>query len=244
MYFAVICGANIIFPVKKDGNLKINEIFLSIQGEGTRAGELCVFLRTFGCSFNCSYCDTKYASTASTASTGSATEATEAKEYSVAELVEAAKNFGVNLVQITGGEPLEQAETPLLAEKLLENGFEVLIETNGSQNISVLPKKVIKIMDVKLPWVSKTNEKEHFYYDNLKYLSENDEVKFVIDGEKGYNWAKNFVETHKIPCKIIFSPCFGEISPAELAERIIADKLPVRLGLQIHKILWGDKRGV
>ena len=226
--------------------LKINEIFLSVQGEGTRAGELCVFLRLSGCSFDCFYCDTKYA--ASAASTGSATEVatekTEVKEYSVAELVEATKKFGVKLVEITGGEPLEQAETPLLAEKLLENGFEVLIETNGSKNISVLPKKVVKIMDIKLPWVSKNGEEGHFYYDNLKFLTLQDEVKFVIDGENGYNWAKNFVETHKIPCKIIFSPCAGKMSPTELAQNLIADKLPVRLGLQIHKILWGDKRGV
>ena len=209
--------------------MKINEIFLSIQGEGTRTGELCVFLRLSGCSFDCFYCDTKYANSE------------EAKIYSPDELVEITKKFGVNLVEITGGEPLEQEETPILAEKLLENGFEVLIETNGSKDISVLPKKVIKIMDVKLPWVG---QKEHFYYKNLEYLSENDEVKFVIDGENGYDWAKNFIETHKIPCKIIFSPCANKISPTELAKKIIADKLNVRLGLQIHKILWGEKRGV
>lgn len=209
--------------------MKINEIFLSIQGEGTRAGELCVFLRLFGCSFNCFYCDTKYANSE------------EAKDYSLDKLVEITKNFGINLVEITGGEPLEQEETPILAKKLLNAGFEVLIETNGAHDISVLPKEIIKIMDVKLPWIG---QKEHFYYKNLEYLSENDEVKFVIDGEKGYNWAKNFIQTHKIPCKIIFSPCFGKISATELAEKIIADKLPVRLGLQIHKILWGEKRGV
>jgi len=207
-----------------------------------------VFIRLFGCSFDCFYCDTKYASAGS--ATEEATQSTEAKEYSVAELVEAANKYGVKLVQITGGEPLEQSDTPILAEKLLENGFEVLIETNGSQPISVLPKSVIKIMDIKLPWVSKNNKIEHFHYENLKYLNKTDEVKFVIDGEKGYDWAKNFIQTHKIPCKIIFSPCAkssgsaAEISPTELAERIISDKLPVRLGLQIHKILWGDKRGV
>jgi 7-carboxy-7-deazaguanine synthase len=232
-YNTLLCVSHkYYFYSKKGGILKISEIFLSIQGEGTRAGELCVFLRTFGCSFDCFYCDTKYANSEI------------AKEYTVDEIVESAKKFGVNLVEITGGEPLEQEETRFLAEKLLENGFEVLIETNGAQNISVLPEEVIKIMDIKLPWVSLNGEKKHFYYENLKYLSENDEVKFVIDGETGYNWAKNFIETHKIPCKIIFSPCAEKMSATELAEKIIADKLPVRLGLQIHKVLWGDKTGV
>jgi 7-carboxy-7-deazaguanine synthase len=210
--------------------LKISEIFLSIQGEGTRAGELCVFFRLFGCSFNCYYCDTVYANTENY------------EEYSVAELITYAKNFGVNLVEITGGEPLEQADTPELAEKLIENGFEVLLETNGSKSISKICDKVCRIVDVKLPWVGQI---EHFCYENLQYLTPNDELKFVIDGKKGYDWAKNFILTHnQIPCKIIFSPCVNKIQPRVLAQMIIDDRLPVRLGLQVHKILWGDKRSV
>ena len=209
--------------------LVVNEIFTSIQGEGTRTGELCAFIRLSGCSFGCYYCDTKYANT----ETG--------KEYSVDELIEIVKGLGTNLVEITGGEPLEQSETPYFAEKLLENGFEVLIETNGSENIGVLPEKVIKIVDVKLPWVVR---KDYFLYENLQYLAKNDELKFVIDGVEGYNWAKNFIETHNIACKIIFSPCAQKFEPDILAQMIIKDKLNVRFGLQIHKILWGDKRGV
>jgi 7-carboxy-7-deazaguanine synthase len=209
--------------------MKISEIFLSIQGEGTRTGELCVFFRLFGCGFGCYYCDAKYAADGNY------------KEYSVGELVDIAKSYGVNLVEITGGEPLEQKETPLLARKLVKNGFSVLLETNGSRDISEMPKNVVKIVDVKLPWVG---QKEHFYYENLNFLGKNDELKFVIDGEKGYEWAKNFVENHDIPCKIIFSPIAEKIEPKILAEKIISDKLNVRFGLQIHKILWGNKRGV
>jgi len=212
--------------------MKISEIFVSIQGEGTRTGELCAFFRLWGCSFGCNFCDTKYANEG------------EYQEFSIYELLVKAKLFGVRLVQITGGEPLEQPETPQFAQKLIDNGFTVLIETNGSKNISVLPKKAIKIVDVKLPWVSKNGEKDHFCYENLKHLSAQDELKFVIDGEDGYNWAKNFIEKHDIPCKIIFSPCATKMEPKDLAENIIRDKLNVRLGLQLHKILWGDKRGV
>ena len=235
--------------------MKISEIFVSIQGEGTRTGELCAFFRLWGCSFGCYYCDTKYANEG------------EYQEFSVYELLVKSKLLGVKLVQITGGEPLEQAETPQLAKKLIENGFTVLIETNGSKNIGLLPKKVIKIVDVKLPWVSKHGEKDHFCYENLQHLTAQDELKFVIDGEEGYNWAKTFIETHKIPCKIIFSPCetrvdrpLTTITPntacaasfapqkqglaTHLAEWIIRDNLNIRFGMQLHKILWGDKRGV
>ena len=212
--------------------MKISEIFVSIQGEGTHTGELCAFFRLWGCGFGCFYCDTKYANSE------------EYEEFSIDELLEKAKNFGVKLVEITGGEPLEQEETPLFAQKLLENGFDVLTETNGSKNIGVLPEKVVKIVDVKLPWIG---QKEHFYYENLKYLSENDELKFVIDGKKGYDWAKKFIETQKIPCKVIFSPCETKdatFSATTLAEAIISDRLNVRFGLQLHKLLWEGRRGI
>ncbi|MDR0303265.1 MAG: 7-carboxy-7-deazaguanine synthase QueE [Chitinispirillales bacterium] len=209
--------------------LNVNEIFVSIQGEGTRTGKLCTFVRLSGCSFGCYYCDTKYVNFEAE------------KKYSIEELTEIIKNFGGNLVEITGGEPLEQNETPILAEKLLENGFEVLIETNGSKDISILHRKVVKIVDVKLPWVG---QKDNFLYKNLRYLTQNDELKFVIDGFDGYNWAKNFIENHEVVSEIIFSPCIEKIDPNVLADMIIKDKLNVRFGLQIHKILWKDKRGV
>lgn len=209
--------------------LKVNEIFVSIQGEGTRTGRLCAFVRLSGCSFGCYYCDTKYA------------DAEEGKTYEVEELLEIVKKLGVDFVEITGGEPLEQPQTPVLAEKLVESGFEVSVETNGANDVSVLPPKVSKIVDVKLPWAGK---KDYFLYENLRFLTENDELKFVIDTIEGYNWAKDFVTARKIPAQIIFSPCVPKIEPKVLAELIIKDRLKVRLGLQIHKILWGDKRGV
>jgi 7-carboxy-7-deazaguanine synthase len=163
------------------------------------------------------------------------------KEYSVDELVDIAKSYGVNLVEITGGEPLEQEETPLLAKKLVKNGFTVLLETNGSRDISVMPKDTVKIVDVKLPWVG---QKEYFYYKNLNFLKKNDELKFVIDCEKGYEWAKNFIKAHDVASKIIFSPCSPKFEPKVLAEMIISDKLDVRFGLQVHRVLWGNKSGV
>jgi len=209
--------------------LKINEIFVSIQGEGKRTGQLCAFFRLCGCSFGCYYCDTKYA------------DSEEGKEYSVSELLETVKKLNVNLVEITGGEPLEQAQTPIFAEKLLENGFNVLVETNGSKDISVLPKNAVKIVDVKLPWAG---QKDYFLYENLRFLTPNDELKFVIDGIDGYNWAKDFIKSREIPAQIIFSPCASKIEPSVLAEMIIKDRLNVRFGLQIHKILWGNRRGV
>jgi len=209
--------------------IKVNEFFVSIQGEGTRTGRLCSFIRLSGCSFGCYYCDTKYANSY------------DGIEYSVDDLVKIVKNFDTKLVEITGGEPLEQEETPILAQKLLDAGFSVLIETNGIHDISVLPKEAVRIVDVKLPWAGREN---NFLYDNLKHLTSRDELKFVIDSIDGYRWARRFVDMHEIPCQVIFSPMEEKISPQILAQRIIKDRLDVMLGLQLHKILWGDKRGV
>jgi 7-carboxy-7-deazaguanine synthase len=209
--------------------LIVNEIYTSIQGEGTQTGELCTFIRLSGCSFGCYYCDTQHAC------------GEDGKKYGVTDIINLIGNLDTNLVLITGGEPLEQRETPRLASNLLDIGYEVLVETNGSKDISVLPKKAIKIVDVKLPWVGSKN---YFFYDNLKHITADDELKFVIDGLEGYNWAKDFIEENRIPCKIIFSPCFGRLDGAVLAEWIIRDRIDVRFGLQLHKILWGNRRGV
>lgn len=210
--------------------LKVNEIFKSIQGESTHAGQICSFIRLSGCNLRCDYCDTKYSFD-------------EGYLFSVDEILEKVKSLNSNLVEITGGEPLCQEETPTLCHKLLNLGYEVLIETNGSQDISTLPKKVIKIVDIKCP---DSGSFESFNIENIKSLSNKDECKFVISSIRDFNWSIRFIEEHQLNniCQLIFSPYTGSFSAEELANLIISNDSPVRLGLQLHKVIWGDKRGV
>ena len=209
--------------------INIQETFISIQGESTFAGELCFFIRLAGCSLRCSYCDTKYAY-------GSGTQ------ISIPELVEMALDAQATIVEITGGEPLEQINTPLLAQALLNEGLLVLVETAGSEDIRILPEGVIRIMDIKTPG---SGEEESLYLENLAALTETDEVKFVITNRKDYLWAKEFYIKTDFPCQVLFSPSWGEESAKELAAWIIEDRLPVRLGLQLQKYIWGpEEQGV
>ena len=203
--------------------LKVTETFTSIQGESTYAGELCFFIRLTGCSLRCSYCDTKYAYAGGT-------------DISVAELVQLAVEADATIVEITGGEPLEQKETPELAQALLDAGLLVLIETSGSEDISTLPKGVIRIVDIKTPG---SGEVESLFEGNIAALTQIDEVKIVITDRADYLWAKEFFIATDFPCQVIFSPSWGEEAALELAQWIIEDRLPVRLGLQLHKYIWG-----
>ncbi|MBN1903763.1 MAG: radical SAM protein [Deltaproteobacteria bacterium] len=213
--------------------LKVNEIFLSIQGESTRAGLPCVFIRLTGCNLRCAYCDTSYAYEDGTMMESEA-------------IMEKVKGFNCPLIEITGGEPLIQDETPQLIKGLLDAGYTVLLETNGSQDISMVDRRCIKIMDIKCP---SSGEEGHNDLKNLNSLSEGDELKFVIADKRDYDFA---VETLAlIPADkrgfiyVNFSPCFGRIEPQELSEWILRDKLNVRLNMQIHKYIWPpDKRGV
>lgn len=209
---------------------KVNEIFKSIQGESTHTGRICTFIRLSGCNLRCDYCDTTYSFE-------------EGEDLTLETIIEKVSQLNSNLVEITGGEPLCQRETPILAKSLVEKGFEVLIETNGSQDIASLPTEVKKIVDIKCP---DSGSFESFFLKNIETLTNQDECKFVISSVRDFDWSLRFIEEHKLNsiCKLIFSPNTTSISSEKLAKLIVAKDAPVRLGLQIHKVIWGDKRGV
>ncbi|HEV2421570.1 MAG TPA: radical SAM protein [Candidatus Acidoferrales bacterium] len=219
----------------------ITEIFKSIQGESTYAGLPCVFVRLTGCNLRCSWCDTAYAFHGGT-------------RYSVAEVMTrvrelhgGAKEAGkqLRLVEITGGEPLLQPETPELAQRLLEERYTVLIETSGERDVSVLPREVVKIVDVKC---LDSGESGKFNLANLDAIDPKDEIKFVIASRRDYEFAREFVAKHGLAERVrevLFSPVFADpegkwpaMDARALAEWILADGLQVRLGLQIHKFIW------
>ena len=222
----------------------ITEIFKSIQGEGTRAGLPCIFVRLTGCNLRCTWCDTAYAFHGG-------------KKMSVEEVCRrvdqlAGREEGMHgseaavpLVELTGGEPLLQEEIYPLAEKLLAAGYTVMIETSGERFIGRLPREVIKIVDVKCP---DSGEPDTFDMNNLEELGEKDEVKFVLATRRDYEFAREFTAQHELAkCvkQVLFSPVFEHpegkwlgLEPRELVEWMLADGLPVRLGLQLHKFIW------
>lgn len=209
----------------------VNEIFYSIQGESSYVGHPCVFIRLTGCPLRCVWCDSEYAFY-------------EGTKMTIDEVLEAIKQYDCRLVEITGGEPLLQEEVYPLMERLLQEGYEVLLETSGSLDVSRVPKRVIKIVDFKCPG---SGEAHRNRFENLEHLSPRDEVKFVIGDDRDYRWAREIVEQHRLPerCTILFSPVFNQLAPGELAEWILKDNLKVRLQLQLHKFIWGpDVRGV
>ncbi len=214
-----------------DNMLRVNEIFKSIQGESTFAGCLCTFIRLSGCNLSCLWCDTSYA------------QEETSTEMCIEEIISEVKQLGINMVEITGGEPLMQTQTPQLCSDLLKNGYKVLIETNGSQDIGLLPPGVRRVVDVKCPG---SGEGDSFLMSNLQKFSCTDEVKFVIASLEDAQWAEQFTLDHKLinHCTVIFSPVISSFPPAQLAEYIVRKNLNVRFGLQLHKVLWGDKRGV
>ena len=220
----------------------ITEIFKSIQGESTRAGLPCIFVRLTGCNLRCVWCDTAYAFHGGTKMT---------VEQVVARVAELSAD-AVRLAEITGGEPLLQEEIYPLAEQLLAAGYTVLIETSGERPLSRLPREVIKIVDVKCP---DSGEAETFRLENLDALAADDEVKFVIATRRDYEFARAFTARHGLDQRVrqvLFSPVFEDpegkwpgLNPRKLAEWILADGLPVRLGLQLHKFIWDPAmRGV
>ena len=214
--------------------LVVNETFLSIQGESTQAGRLCFFIRLAGCNLNCTYCDTDYAR-----DTDSGTAMT------VEHIVSQAKLSKVRLVEITGGEPLIHAYTPILCQALLDEGLEVMVETNGSLPLSLLPSVVKKIVDCKTP---SSGMEEYNLYENFHVLSDRDEIKFVIENYLDYEFALTIIEKYRLNKKtsnILFSPAWGKLEPKKLVAWMQADLPPARIQLQLHKIIWGpDKKGV
>ena len=209
--------------------IKINEIYLSVQGESTHTGLPCIFIRLTGCKLRCSWCDTAYAFQ-------------EGKNMSIDEILQKVENFGIHLVEITGGEPLMQDNVYTLMRRLIENGYKVMLETGGSISLERVPKDVIKIMDLKCPG---SGEQEKNNLDNLKLLAPHDEVKFVILDKKDYEWSRDIIKRYKIneTARILISPVFDKLELKEIVKWILKDRLPVRLQTQLHKIIW-DKNTI
>jgi 7-carboxy-7-deazaguanine synthase len=213
--------------------LKVNEIFYSIQGESTYAGCPCVFVRLTGCNLRCSYCDTQYAYEAG-------------EDLAFSDIVNQIASHQCSLVEVTGGEPLIQKETPALIHDLLEKGYKVLLETNGSQDIGQVDDRCITILDVKCPSSGEANKND---WDNLSKLTEGDEVKFVIGDREDYDYAKKVLDHNDISTSgvnaVHLSPLHGQMAPKDLAKWILEDHLNVRLHLQLHKVVWDpNQRGV
>ena len=205
--------------------LKINEIYHSIQGESTSAGRPCVFVRLTYCNLRCTYCDTEYAFY-------------EGEDMSVQRVINEIEKYGCKLVEITGGEPLVQADECLeLMNKLCKLGYEVMIETGGSLSIKDIDPRVKIIMDLKCP--SSGMEKKNLY-QNLMFLKPNDELKFVIGDRMDYEWTIDVLKKYNLQgkCIILFSVVFGKLEPVELINWILKDKLDVRFQLQMHKYIW------
>lgn len=213
-------------------SLDICEIFYSLQGESTRAGLACVFVRLSGCNLSCSWCDTTYAEAQST-------------PMGINQIVDQVVAFGCPMVEITGGEPLIQAQAPALISLLLEKGFQVLLETNGSQSIASVDPACIRIMDVKCPL---SGEAGSFLFDNFNHMTDCDEIKFVVGSRQDYDYAASVIQTRLMDHpreKIHICPVFGRIELADLAAWILKDRLGARLSLQQHKLIWDpDLRGV
>lgn len=211
--------------------LPVIETFISIQGESTHAGRRCFFIRLAGCNLRCGYCDTQYA--------WDGGELT-----GIDELVQKAVSSNAGLVEVTGGEPLIHAETPMLLQKLLDSGLEVLLETNGAVSIAGVPADVRKIIDCKLPGSLMA---EYNVFENYSLLKKHDEVKFVVSSRQDFDWAVKVIGQYDLAAKtpnLIFSPVWGKVSFEELAEWVISSELPIRMQLQMHKIIWGDRKGV
>jgi len=209
--------------------LRISEIFVSLQGESTTVGLPTVFIRLTGCPLRCQYCDTEYAFR------GGEFMATN-------DVVAQVAPYQVQHVTVTGGEPLAQPACLLLLERLCDAGYRVSLETSGALDISHVDTRVMKVMDLKTPGSGEVDKNR---FENLDYLVPRDQVKFVICNREDYLWARQVLEQHAISsrCEVLFSPSFGQQNATELAEWMLADRLPVRFQIQLHKILWGDEPG-
>lgn len=204
--------------------LKINEIFYSIQGESSFAGYPTVFIRTTACNLRCTYCDTKYSYF-------------EGEMISIEKILETVKGYGAEYICITGGEPLLQKDIHILIHNLCDAGYNVSLETSGSKSIKDVDPRVKVILDVKTPDSGAANS---FLSENLEFSRENTEYKFVISSEKDFEWSENFSRQHDLSKKftVLFSPSHGQVSEQWLAEKILQKKLKVRLHLQQHKYIW------
>ena len=212
-------------------SLKINEIYYSLQGESTHSGCPCIFIRLTYCNLRCSYCDTEYAFY-------------DGKNMEITDIMSEIKRWDCNLVEVTGGEPLFQDECIDLLNELVNNNYKVMLETGGSLSISDVPRKVVKIVDFKCPSSGMVKKNLWSIVDDLQ---SHDEVKFVIGNREDFDWAKDRITEYSLDtiCTLLFSPTFGDIDPQQIVEWILAENLPVRMQLQMHKMIWSpEEKGV
>jgi 7-carboxy-7-deazaguanine synthase len=209
--------------------LKIHEIFYSLQGESSRVGLPTVFVRLTGCPMRCVYCDTAYAFNGG-------------NNMEIKDILAKVAEFGTSYVTVTGGEPLAQKDCHSLLNALCDLGYSVSLETGGAMDIGAVDPRVSVILDVKTP---ESGEVKNNIWDNLGRLKKSDEVKFVLCSRADYEWAKEVLANYLLAdkCSVLFSPVYSQVNPTELAEWVLADKLPVRMQLQLHKILWGEVAG-
>ena len=223
-------GSSHAMPTQKQTEqLRITEIFYSLQGESSTVGIPTVFIRLTGCPLRCQYCDTQYAFQGG-------------KWMPFDEILQQVGDFQTRYITVTGGEPLAQKQCASLLLKLCDSGYHVSLETSGALDVSNVDKRVTKVMDIKTP-ASGESDKNRFA--NIDYMLQQDQVKFVICNREDYEWAKNVLQQYQIAthCEVLFSPSTGQLAARELADWIIEDKLAVRFQLQLHKILWGDEPG-
>lgn len=215
--------------MKSQELLRVSEIFASLQGESTTVGVPTVFVRLTGCPLRCRWCDTAYAFSGG-------------ERLTIDEILARVSDLGLPEVCVTGGEPLAQAACRELLATLADAGHRVSLETSGALSIAGLDPRVRCVMDLKAPG---SGEADKNLWDNLDHLRPHDEVKFVLAGRADYDWAKDVLKRHDLARRatVLFSPVAGELAPSTLADWIVADRLPVRFQLQLHKILWGDARG-
>jgi 7-carboxy-7-deazaguanine synthase len=209
--------------------LKITEIFLSLQGEARQAGWPTVFVRLTGCPLRCQYCDTAYAFHGG-------------EWWTIDDILSEVARQGVRHVCVTGGEPLSQKRCIGLLQRLCDAGYEVSLETSGAIDIAEVDPRVSRVLDIKTP---DSLEVHRNLWSNLAQLTPHDQIKFVICSREDYDWAKSILEEHRLVqiCEVLFSPSHTQVTPRELADWIVADRLPVRFQMQLHKLLWNDERG-
>lgn len=210
-------------------NLRITEIFYSLQGETRTVGLPTVFVRLTGCPLRCQYCDTAYAFSGGT-------------QCSIDDVIAEVSKYKTHYVTVTGGEPLAQKACIPLLTRLCDAGYEVSLETSGALPVADVDPRVVKILDLKTPGSKEVDRND---WQNIAHLLPHDQVKFVICDEADYEWAKEMIQQHELPsrCQVLLSPSHQQLEPGVLADWILRDQLPVRLQIQLHKVLWGDAKG-
>lgn len=215
--------------IDTSATLRITEVFYSLQGETNRVGLPTVFVRLTGCPLRCTYCDTAYAFTGG-------------ETVAITQILEQVASYTPRYVTVTGGEPLAQKNCIVLLRALCDAGYQVSLETGGAMDISEVDARVMRVVDIKTPGSGEVSKNR---WENLALLNAHDEIKFVLCDEADYQWAKALIAEHQLAekCPVLFSPVHGAVNPTHLAEWILRDRLPVRLQVQLHKILWNNAAG-